>query len=636
MNKPLIWTSSDKDDEDQWPKKVIGANTLYIKELNKLILIGGNFNSIENLSKNLQLNTNILKGIDKNIEKFQSLEREKIKYINEMVYFTKKKNIDLLIFDFNLMKWEKKHLIGKVPCARSFQKTIYIKPYIFLYGGLILGSKAENLSVNELYVLNLDNYEWKQIHSKVYPKERTDFTFNILNQSSAILFGGASSPSDFYYEDIWLFQFNGEDLFIDNKKEIIREYWKKLSSKGDDIGKVRAHSSEVYDKYLYVFGGLDSNKNCKNTMFRYHLNDNNWELLLPSGKPPIERCYHEMCLFKNYLFIYGGITGDLANPKVILSDYFFYNIKENVWNEILIGGLYPLGRIGMSLVILKDIKYHNPNMKSQKSKHSKEKSQQLGSSSMYNSNRNLIKSETILIVGGCANDNNSRIYEIMESDFSNKFFWNIRPSDYKEGINDDNFLLNAENQIHDYKERINKIEINLSTKESDILRMSSEIDKKKKEIFDKFGYIDDQSQSMDDFINDLEIQKNNTKYCIREDNKTIRKKQKLKYIVQRKSEKSLEFFCSTQNLFVKLYDTLIRARSIIKDEERLTKVFNFSKLNKIKSEFHLKLTSLKSKLEVLSRKEDLILSSINRYKFNDNILEVFKDDKLFENIINNK
>ena len=160
--------------------------------------------------------------------------------------------------------------------------------------------------------------------------------------------------------------------------------------------------------------------------------------------------------------------------------------------------------------------------------------------------------------------------------------------------------------------------------------MSIQIDKKKKEIFDKFGFIDDQSQSMDDFIIELETQRNNTKASMIDDNKIISKKQKLKYITQRKTDKSLEFFCSTQNLFVKLYDTIIKAKESCAKDSTVSRKFNFSKLDSIKTKFHSKLTDLKQRLEMLNNKEDLLISNINRYKISDNIFEVFKNDKVFE------
>lgn len=127
MLKPLIWNSSDKfEQEDCWPKKILGCTLDYLQDQNKLLLVGGNFNVIENLKANLELNTDILKGIDENIQEFQELENRKIDYINMAVYSNNTKNIDVLCYDFKDYKWEKKITTGQIPTARSFHRSLYI------------------------------------------------------------------------------------------------------------------------------------------------------------------------------------------------------------------------------------------------------------------------------------------------------------------------------------------------------------------------------------------------------------------------------------------------------------------------------------------------------------------------------
>lgn len=127
MLKPLIWNISDQTADDiNWPKKLIGASLLYIPDEKMLILIGGNFNLIENLNKNLQINANLLKGIDRNILAFQELETEKIKYINETVYETETKTCDVYAYHLKDKKWVKKFTTGKIPVARAFHRCLNI------------------------------------------------------------------------------------------------------------------------------------------------------------------------------------------------------------------------------------------------------------------------------------------------------------------------------------------------------------------------------------------------------------------------------------------------------------------------------------------------------------------------------
>jgi hypothetical protein len=56
----------------------------------------------------------------------------------------------------------------------------------------------------------------------------------------------------------------------------------------------------------------------------------------------------------------------------------------------------------------------------------------------------------------------------------------------------------------------------------------------------------------------LNIQRSKIKESVEYDNKITDYKLKLKFVMQRKVNKTMEFFCSNQNLFIKYYDSLIK------------------------------------------------------------------------------
>ena len=240
--------------------------------------------------------------------------------------------------------------------------------------------KAENLSVNVLYVLNTITFEWKEITSRVNPSERTDFSWNKVGENQGIIIGGATSPSDFFLDDIWMFDYSCDfNLFESNKKEVSHCFWNKLESKGRSNllkGKIRGHSSEyIYDlDRIYVFGGIDINKKCSNNLEYYNISSNQWGGLITKGKPPQPRCYHEMVRINNdFLVVYGGIRGELSYFKDILNDVYLYNIRDHVWTEAIIGGVSPNGKLAPCVVKIKNgLTYHNPNSKNQKRYHSKD------------------------------------------------------------------------------------------------------------------------------------------------------------------------------------------------------------------------------------------------------------------------
>ena len=199
------------------------------------------------------------------------------------------------------------------------------------------------------------------------------------------------------------------------------------------------------------------------------------------------------------------------------------------------------------------------------------------------------------------------------------------------------YLIQAERKINEYTKKINKNELEIETKESEIEIMHAEIDKKKKEIFNNFGYIDDQSLSMEDTVKNME-DKNNTLKSLIADVKILNNlKQKLKFILQRKSEKCMEYTISSQNVFVKLYDTILKAGKVNENElnHKADSLLQEKNVIDIKSKYIKKLTVLKTKLDILNEKEVELTNKIRDYKFNEKLEHVFKNDPYFH-VENNK
>lgn len=308
----------------------------------------------------------------------------------------------------------------------------HVGEYIFCFGGSILGKRAENLSVCELFVLNIKTFEWKEVVSKNYPTDRTDFTWNKISNSSAILYGGATSPNDVYLDDLWLFEFNsGVDLFSERRKQVYLDCWREIPVYGmETCGRRRAHSSYYINGYLYVFGGIDTYKVNYNSMHRFNTFTNRWEALNSKGKQPKPRCYHEMSIINNsYFFIYGGIYGDLTNILNVYDDKFLYNIEENVWVEAIIGGIPPSPRYGFSMLRLNNLTFHDLNQKSEfmadpthKNKKSNVSSA-INTSQMNDERKKDIKKNNalselggILIFGGFNKEgHDTKIYELIQT-----------------------------------------------------------------------------------------------------------------------------------------------------------------------------------------------------------------------------
>jgi N-acetylneuraminic acid mutarotase len=531
--KPLLWKNIEKSEKDDiWPRQVCGASLVYLDDVNKYFLIGGNFNAYENTIKNFQLNKDIISGIDRDINNFDKLDHAKLTYLTDNIYNNQNhKSIEIYVYEqLPEKKWYKVSSTGRVPKARSFQKCVYMKPYIFMFGGLEMGSKGENQSLNELYVLDTINFSWKLIMSKKFPFDRCDFQWIKLDKQ-ALLYGGASSPSEIYHDDLWALKYDEYDFSLDtNKKECVKDYWFELTQDGVKPGKIRAYAMEFFDGYLYLYGGQDSKKKNKSDLFRMDITNCKWEIVKTKGKSPGERCYHEMSLInKDNLLVFGGIRGSMANIEVMYNDIFLYNINEMIWVEPVIGGIQPSPRLGFS----------------------------------FTCNYDFRKME-ILILGGYSKSGNSskymKIFLITENEFESKHYWTIKDLNYQEEQNDEHFLIQSEQNIHEYKQKVDNLEIEVRNKELAVEDMRMKIEDFKKQIYKSQGFIDDQSQSLEEVINELETKKVKMEESLEYDTKITDLKMQLKVIMTRKAQKTMEFFCLNQQMFIKYYDSLVRMR----------------------------------------------------------------------------
>lgn len=92
---------------------------------------------------------------------------------------------------------------------------------------------------------------------KPSPRERC--SFNNVNDEFLVLFGGYSCSKD--YEA----QTHYNDLFTLNLSTL---FWNKLSLKGDIPDPRFGHSTNIYQRKLYLFGGIIKKENEKDSYLK--------------------------------------------------------------------------------------------------------------------------------------------------------------------------------------------------------------------------------------------------------------------------------------------------------------------------------------------------------------------------------
>lgn len=309
-----------------------------------------------------------------------------------------------------------------------------------------------------------------------------------------------------------------------------------------------------YESFLYLFGGLTEKYENRNSLYRFSLLNNQWELINSKGKPPCERCYHQMSMInEDFMILYGGAKFHGNNVEEIYNDIFLYSMQDNVWSKVVVGGTTPPLRFAFSFCPAQNYK--------RDVKENKEG---------YSVNNNNPNSQELFILGGIEiseyiqeKEKFFQVFILTSSDPESKTYWTIRDLDFSEALNDENFLIQSEHQINYYKEKIDCLELEISSKENHIEEMKVSIEDIKKKIYKAHGFIDDQSQTLDEYMIDLENQKRKLSENYEYDRKIIDLKMKLKIVMQRKLEKMMEFFCENQGLFIKYYDSLKKINGIL-------------------------------------------------------------------------
>jgi N-acetylneuraminic acid mutarotase len=331
LDQRFIWNSiQQKENENEWILNRSGASLVYIPEINKYFLIGGQLNISQNDNEFNNNNNN------NNISNSNELE--------VFIY-----DPDPETNSWTKMQPQK----GTIPKNRSHHKCVYIAPYIFLFGGIDISQKTYTESTEDLYVLNIVTFSWQKISSHPSPSKRNDFQWIVID-NNAYLFGGESIQEKKYHNDLWCFTYNGNNLFEQENKTVlfIPNIWIQIKQTGSIPEAIKSYAMVYNEGYLYLFGGVNKLNKCNNKLYQFDLSTNVWELINVKGNIPLERCHTEMVsLNNNTLLLYGGSNSSLFedNNNIIYNDIYLFNIKENQWSCSIIEGSIPDDKICFSL-----------------------------------------------------------------------------------------------------------------------------------------------------------------------------------------------------------------------------------------------------------------------------------------------
>ncbi|XP_067165265.1 rab9 effector protein with kelch motifs isoform X2 [Apteryx mantelli] len=117
----------------------------------------------------------------------------------------------------------------------------------------------------------------------VQPLPRTFHTSSAVIGDRLYVFGGGERGAE-PVQDQQLHVFDTDDM-----------KWVKISATGDVPGGRAAHSSAVFKDHLYIFGGIDPD-GALDTTYKYHIEKQQWTLLQFDSPLPPGRLDHSMCV----------------------------------------------------------------------------------------------------------------------------------------------------------------------------------------------------------------------------------------------------------------------------------------------------------------------------------------------------
>ncbi|XVF62639.1 hypothetical protein PTKIN_Ptkin09bG0024500 [Pterospermum kingtungense] len=201
---------------------------------------------------------------------------------------------------------------------------------------IVVGGESGNGMLDDVQVLNFDNFSWTTASSKLYlspsnlPLKIPSCKGHCLVSwgKKALLVGGRTDPSN---DRVSVWAFDTET-----------ECWSVMEAKGEIPVARSGHTVVRASSVLILFGGEDAKKKKLNDLHMFDLKSLTWLTLQCTGTRPSPRSNHVATLYEDKtLFIFGG-----SSKSRTLNDLYSLDFETMVWSRIKIRGFHPSPRAG--------------------------------------------------------------------------------------------------------------------------------------------------------------------------------------------------------------------------------------------------------------------------------------------------
>eukprot|EP01112_Ceratiomyxa_fruticulosa_P020771 TRINITY_DN716_c0_g1_i1.p1 TRINITY_DN716_c0_g1~~TRINITY_DN716_c0_g1_i1.p1 ORF type:complete len:417 (-),score=71.99 TRINITY_DN716_c0_g1_i1:200-1450(-) len=138
---------------------------------------------------------------------------------------------------------------------------------------------------------------WTQIEQKgeVPTPREGHCCVAIQNTDKLFIFGGGCNGprGPVQNNDVYIFQANNLT-------------WTKRVTSGDVPNPRTGATAQYINGYVYIVGGFSTVGGWSSDVYRYHVEQNSWELVLAQGVPPSPRDKLASCFANNKIYVFGG------------------------------------------------------------------------------------------------------------------------------------------------------------------------------------------------------------------------------------------------------------------------------------------------------------------------------------------
>lgn len=142
--------------------------------------------------------------------------------------------------------------------------------------------------------------------------------------------------------------YTGETCQISDK----RSFWSSPVANNQDIlDGVASHAMVVIGNYLWLYGGLSLSKGPVDTLARYNIKENTWEVIQASSEKyqgPSARYGHSLIAYDNCLILFGGT----CEKGVVSNETWTFNITLRQWTLLKNHVDKPVGVTGHTATVV--------------------------------------------------------------------------------------------------------------------------------------------------------------------------------------------------------------------------------------------------------------------------------------------